>query len=244
MRKALADYYQAAAVFGIALVAWRMRRRRRDPHREYVFLAAASLGTLVAAVVLPDLSAEYGLLRAFQQGLFFFAPFIAEFTVTVAGLVTRALRRAWRDGLAFAGAMAGMASLIGLIPQVIGGYQPQLSLNNAGIYYNDYYLHPQEESSIGWVDSHLRGSASVQAEVQTDRYTFYLIDRAKARASADIYPTLISKDAYVYLGYSTVRSDVTSVSFDGNTISYRYPMWLLNRDKNLVFADPGSRIYR
>jgi hypothetical protein len=136
------------------------------------------------------------------------------------------------------------ASLTGIIPQLLGGYPAQLSLNNAGVYYNDYYLHPQDESAISWLNNQTHGSSAVQAEIQTDRYTSYLFGAGADRATADIFPTVIQRNAFVFLGYASVTLDQASVSVDGNTVPYRYPTGLLNQTKSIVFATDGSRIYR
>ena len=242
MRGLLAKYYQVAAVAGLLLLAWGNRRRRGIPtsQREYLCLAAASFVGLVAVVLLPDLSVEYGLLRAFQQALIFLAPLVAETTLALVWLV--AGRRA---ALAAVGiGLVSLASLSGVIPQATGGYPPQLNLNNAGTYYNDYYLHSQELNAISWLDGQVRTRATVQAEIETDRYTSYLVGDAKARTTADVFPTLIEKHAYVFLGYATVTLDRASVSIDGNTVTYRYPTGLLDTTKDLVFSSNGARIYR
>lgn len=242
MRNLLAKYYQVAAMAGLLLLVWGSRRRRGIPasQREYICLAAASFVGLVAVVLLPDLSVEYGLLRAFQQALIFLAPLVAETTLALVWLV--AGRRA---GVAAVGiGLIALASLSGVIPQATGGYPPQLNLNNAGTYYNDYYLHPQELNAISWLDGEVRSGSTVQAEIETDRYTSYLVGDAKARTTADVFPTLIEKHAYVFLGYATVTLDRASVSIDGNTVTYRYPTALLNSTKDLVFSSNGARIYR
>ncbi len=242
MRGLLAKYYQVAAMAGLFLLVWGNRRRRRIPasQREYLCLAAASFVGLAAVVLLPDLSVEYGLLRAFQQALIFLAPLVAETTLALVWLVFG--RRA--GVVAVAVGLVALASLSGVIPQATGGYAPQLNLNNAGTYYNDYYLHPQELNAISWLDGQVRSRATVQAEIETDRYTSYLVGDAKARTTADVFPTLIEKHAYVFLGYATVTIDRASVSIDGNTVTYRYPIGLLDSTKDLVFASDGARIYR
>jgi uncharacterized membrane protein len=243
LRGGLAKYYQLAALLGLAILGWRYTRRQTvsTTQRHLLCLATASLVGLGAVLVLPDLSTEYGLLRAFQQALLFLAPVVAEATIALARLVAR--RRA--AGLAIATGVAAFASLTGVIPQLLGSYPPQLSLNNAGVYYNDYYLHPQDENAITWLNSHTRGSSSaVQAEIQTDRYTAYLFGANAGRTTGDIFPTVIQRNAFVFLGYASVTLDQASVSVDGNTVPYRYPTALLNQTKNVIFASDGSRIYR
>jgi uncharacterized membrane protein len=242
LRNGLAKYYQLAALLGLLILAWRYKRRRTvaPAQRELLCLSAASLVGLVAVLVLPDLSTEYGLLRAFQQALILLSPFVAEATVAIARVIAR--KRAGAVSI-LAGATV-FASLSGIIPQLLGGYPAQLSLNNAGVYYNDYYLHPQDESAIAWLNAHTQKSSDVQAEIQTDRYTAYLFGASAGRTTADIFPTVVQRHAFVFLGYANVTLDQASVSVDGNTVPYRYPTSLLNRTKNIVFATDGSRIYK
>ena len=257
VRGALAKYYQLGAALGLALMVMRLRRRRpqhRRPARierprptislpartEFACLAAGAVVGVAIIVALPDLSVQYGVLRAFQQALILLAPLLAEATLTLAALVFGG----WARGVAVGATIAALASLIGAIPQLVGGYAPQLSLNDSGTYYNDYYLHPGEVDAMAWMSAQLQNKSAVQAEVETDRYTYYLIGKTRAKTANDIFPTLIEKHAFVFVGYSTVTLDEASVSADGNTVSYRYPTALLTKTKDLIFSSHGARIYR
>jgi hypothetical protein len=241
VRRGLADFYQLGAVAGVGLGLWRLARRRISvADREFVLLGAASFAAIAAVVVLPNLSAEYGLLRAFQQALVVLAPLTAELALSVARLVAR--RAA--EPFVFSFAVAACLSLTGVLPEAIGGYAPQLSLNNAGAYYQDYYLQPQEEAAIGWLQSHLEQGSAVQAEVETDRYVYYLVGHRGVESTGDIFPTLIRANAYVFVGSSTVTDQQASISYAGSTVSYRYPLALLDTHKALVFSSPAARVYR
>ncbi len=159
---------------GLFLLVWGNRRRRRIPasQREYLCLAAASFVGLAAVVLLPDLSVEYGLLRAFQQALIFLAPLVAETTLALVWLVFG--RRAGM--VAVAVGLVTLASLSGVIPQATGGYAPQLNLNNAGTYYNDYYLHPQELNAISWLDGQVAvPGGPCKPRSRPTGYTSYLV---------------------------------------------------------------------
>jgi len=60
----------------------------------------------------------------------------------------------------------------------------------------------------------------------------------------DIYPTVIRQNAYVFLGFSTVRTGRSTVSSSGDLTTYRYPMALLDDKKDLIYSSGGSRVYR
>ena len=84
--------------------------------------------------VLPDLSVEYGVLRAFQFELIVLAP------VMVIGSLTlfKFAGEVWSLRIATWICIFFFISTIGLLPQLTGGYGAQLTLNNSGTYYDVY----------------------------------------------------------------------------------------------------------
>ena len=115
-----------------------------------------------------------------------------------------------------------LVSTIGLMPQILGSYPAQLNLNNSGAYYDDYYIHPQEVAA----SSGSRGQpgtlpAGVQAEDYSEIYYFTAPNAITPQNVTDIYPTLISRTSWVFLGYPTVRTGMAS-SFNSDLVPYRY----------------------
>ncbi|MDT3400508.1 DUF2206 domain-containing protein, partial [Streptomyces sp. B1866] len=218
------------------------RRRAFRPSRDQVTLSLGMVGVIGLLTVLPQLSVDYGVLRAFQQGLFFFAPFVAAGTLWLC-------RWAGRKAVPLAAALALLffADLTGVIPKLLGGYPPQLHLDNAGQYYDIYYVHPEEREAIAWLRQRAseEEQANVQSEIQTDRYTFSRLQTIiRGRAQNDIYPTLIGTDSYVFLGTTTVRKDEATTFFRGDLVTYRYPVRLLDVTKDKVYSSDGAEIYR
>jgi hypothetical protein len=72
-------------------------------------------------VVLPVISVDYGVLRAFQQALIVFGPLVAVGSL----VIFRFLPGGWDTRAAFAVAIVFFISLVGVLPQARGGYPPQ-----------------------------------------------------------------------------------------------------------------------
>jgi uncharacterized membrane protein len=194
-------------------------------------------------VVLPVLSVQYGVLRAFLQALIILGPFVAVGSVA---MFSR-LGERWSFRIASALAVFFFLSLSGVIPQALGGYPAQLHLNNSGEYYDLYYVHPQEEAGITWLQQHAPAELrdNIQSEVVSDRYTFTLPGAFGGVATRnDIYPTLLRQGSYVFLGYPTVHDDQAAITYAGDLLTYRYPTALLDRTKNLLYSSNGARVYR
>jgi len=242
VRQASARILQLLAVVGLVVVLFARRRPIRLPP-EYVLLAIASIMVVFLQVVLPVLSVDYGLLRAFQQSL------LVLDILLVAGslaLVPRWASR-WRNGTASILVLVLLASSTGVFTQLLGGYGPQLHLNNAGTYYDIYYLHPEEIAGIAWLrnSTGARTQPEVKSVIQTDRFTFLRLQTLiPVQVLNDIYPTVIRQNAYVFLGFSTVRTGRSTVSSSGDLTTYRYPMALLDDKKDLIYSSGGSRVYR
>jgi len=192
--------------------------------------------------VLPDLSVDYGVLRAFQEALIMIAPVLVVGSLTV----FRAMGQVWARRIAAAVCIGLFISTTGLMPQLLGGYPAQLSLNNSGSYYDIYYMHPQEVAAVSWLAGKpgvLPGG--VQAAFSSDRFNFTAPSEVTGRQFiADIYPPLIRRSSWVILGYTTVRSGLASANYDGDIIDYHYPAGLLQSSKNLVYDNGGAVIYR
>ncbi|MFJ4190611.1 DUF2206 domain-containing protein [Kitasatospora sp. NPDC089509] len=241
IRQWAADLLQLLLLVGLAVCLWTKRRAFR-PVRDQITLTIGMLTVIGLLTVLPQLSVDYGVLRAFQQGLFFFAPFIAAGSLWVFRWAGR-----WTPPLAGALAVAFFLDLTGAVPQLIGGYPPQLNLNNAGQYYDIYYVQPQERTAITWLEQLTAGdrTQNVQSEVQTDRYTFSRLQTLiRGRALDDIYPTLIGADSYVFLGSTTVAKGEATAFYQGDLVTYRYPTGLLDATKNEIYSSDGAEIYR
>jgi len=241
IRLGAADGEQLFVAIGlVALVA--VRRLRQQIGREFFYLSVGTVFMVFVNTVLPGLSVEYGVLRAFQEALILIS------AILVAGSLTAfsPLGPKWANRITYAIGIGIFISTIGLLPQLTGDYPAQLSLNNSGQYYETYYTHPQEISAVNWLamEPQVR-----QVGVQTEDFTYRLGFISGAAASGpqgitDFYPTVIRRSGWVILGYSTVHTGLAAADVNGSLVIYKYPMQLLQVSKNLVYNDGGAQIYK
>lgn len=222
-----------------------LRWQRRQPVGEDLFwLAAGSVGMLGLITVLPSISADYGVLRAFQESLIFFSPVVVVGSATLFLPLGR-----WRAQIAASAVgLILMVNTTGLMPQILGGNQAELNLNNSGTYYDLYYMRPQDEAAVAWMGS--RPSAldyPVQASYSQTKYLYSNVTAVNdAQAITDAFPTLVLRTSWVILGYPTVGTGdaYTYTRFNGDLIQYQYPVQLLNRYKDLVYSNGETVIYK
>lgn len=240
IRTLSAALFQVFLLVGAAAVLIR-RRGARTVDRETFWLVMGSMVALGTVVVIPGLSAEYGVLRAFQQTLIVTAPVVAIGAVTLLGV----LRSRAVSGAAVVTVLMGL-SLTGVQPALLGGYFAQLSQSNSGLYYDLHYVTGAEVSAAQWLGTSV-GGGSVQSEVISDKVAVSRLQTmvpSDVRVSGEFFPLALRKNSYVYLGAETVKRDRATIFYTGDLLTYRYPTEALDRKLDLVYSNPVSRIYR
>ena len=239
MRGGFARLLQLFVLIGLVVAALGLVRWFRATH-EFFLLAVASFLAIISQVLLPALTVEYGLLRAVQQGLFVLAPFLVA--GSIAPFVKLGLRRA--TAVASALGVCFFLSLTGVLPSMLGGYPAQLHLSNSGVYYDLYYVQPQEQAAIAWLAARSGPGTEVQSERQNDRYeSSNVADFASFSISDDIYPVYLRPDSIVFLGESVVQRGHASLPAGSDRLNYRYPLGLLDDTKDLIYSSTGGLVY-
>ncbi|MGW5304287.1 hypothetical protein ACWERF_10160 [Streptomyces griseoluteus] len=236
LRQAAALFFQLMAMAGFVVAVW-ARRSAFRPLRDQVTIAVGAWCMVALFTLVPQLSVDYSLLRAFQQGLFFFAPFLATATLW-------ALRWAGRRTVPLACALlAGLLlDLSGVVPKALGGYPAQLQLSNTGQYYAIYYPHAEERRAALWLDARLTEEGT--GVTQTDRFTYSRLQALLTHPTlADVHPAALRTDSYVLLGTTPTRTGEVTVFYGGDLITYRYPMAVLD-SRDLIYSNGGAVIYR
>ena len=241
IRQLAADGEQVFVIIGLLSLLFSRRWNRLVP-REFFYVCVGGLIMLALVTVLPALSVDYAVLRVFQEELIFLAPVMVVGSMTI----FRPLGRFWELGLASGLCIFFFISTTGLLPQATGGYGAQLTLNNSGTYYDVYYMHPQEVTAVSW----LYGKpgtlpAGIQADNNSDRFSFTQPSEVSgAQQIVGNYPTTIKRSSWVILDWAIVNHDRATDFVDGDLVTYKYPIAVLARTKNLVFDDGGARIYK
>jgi hypothetical protein len=228
---------------GLGLITFIVARRlKQHVGREMFYLCIGGIAMVAVLTVLPNLSVDYGVLRAFQEALILIAPVLVAGSITVFS----PLRDIWALRLAAAVCLGIFISTTGLLPQLLGGYPAQLTVNNSGSYYDDYYMHPQEVAAVSWLGSQPEViSDGVQASFDPNRYAFTAeSDVNGVQNVMDIYPPLVRRASWVIVGYWTMHTGRATASYDGDLVDYIYPLNFLKTSKDLVFNNGGSEIYK
>jgi uncharacterized membrane protein len=228
--------------FAAFLVAGRLRRR---VSHEMLYIAAGSIFMVGIFTAFPDLSADYGPLRAFQEALILAAPVLVVGSLAIFS----PFGQRWSFKISAAVCVVIFASTSGFLPQILGGYPPQLNLNDSGQYYDDYYSHPTDVAAASWL---AHQPSLVHDGVQTPfgnstANIFASLSSSDSNVSAslsNLYPVLIRRDSWVILSYGVVHTGRAPLSAYGQLIAYHFPMQLLESGKDRVYDNGSDEIYK
>lgn len=232
---------------------------------EFYLIASYCLVFIFLIIVIPVLSTEYGILRAMQQSMFVLAlPMIfGSFWIwngvlkaklwlgnsyrKTRGLPAQSFSVNRKSAFPIIFPLIFFLYSASFIPQIFGGGTAALHLNNSGRYYDNYLIKPREIAAGEWLLSvGEKGNINgMRLKIQTGKNPeseFYSL--SSLGANNDIFPGVVRKDAYVYLGQATVQKQRTTFTYEGDQITYTYPVSFLDENKNLIYNNGSARIYR
>lgn len=209
---------------------------------EYKIMCLFSLVLIAIFMFLPYISLSYNLERVIQQCLIMLTlPMILGLYFIWRTLFIR------KEKLIFF--ISSLIILIyfifpsGLVNQFAGG-TGYLQLNNFGEYYNRYYFHKSEQSSLQWMSDHYDKNSYIYADTYA-KLKILPFSSIKQNIITDILPSVIDKNAYVYSSYSNTI-DKLAIAINRNTqeISYNFPSNFLNNNKNKIYSNGYSELFK
>ena len=209
---------------------------------EHKILVLMSFFWLVAVMILPFASITYDLGRTYQQVLVI----LALPAVTGALLAFNFLKK---DRTIMSAQIIFISFFLvtsGFLPQIAGGDAANMWLNNFGAEYDALYVHSQENDSASWLSDNYVSSGAIP--IYADKRAedkLLLSDKINAGVFLnDVFPQTIAKDAYVYLSYSNAVQKKGYIDTAGQIISYNFPNEFLSDNKNEIYNNGGSEIFK
>jgi len=134
------------------------------------------------------------------------------------------------------------AFVSGIIFQFAGG-PPLTNLNNSGEYYNEFYIYQSDIAASKWLGTQYNSSSIVYA----DSYSGLRLtsDNNINRGQLyDVTPETIAVGSFVYADFSNVRLGVADVASNNSVFTYQFPTTFLQQNKNLVYSNGYSEVYK
>ncbi len=218
------------------LLFFQLKKRKMDV--EYIFLCLVGLFSLMPMIILANITIIYGFTKVYQQTLIF----LSLLAVIGGSLIFKFVMEKYGIVLVLIIFLFCYLFFSGIIPQIVGGTDASLLLNNYGGSYDAHYTHKTEVMSSNWLMSNWDNKSLVYAERLA---AWRLLTFGKfILVLTDVLPSTIDRNAYIYLRYSNVVKNLNSKSYKGQALLFNYPTEFLNQNKNLIYSNGGSNIFK
>ncbi len=206
---------------------------------EMVLMIILSAFIVGAVTVLPVVSLHYPIERLYQQAL------IALSLPTVLGSLF-IFRRLVNEKVAIR--ISAVILIIhflyvsGFIPQLVGGSESHVTLNNFGRIYDQVHTNDATVMSITWLAKENKQQALVQADIHGHwRLQAYALTKDPL---AEVIPQVIKKDAYVYSNYINTTKKQGFIAELGVDIAYNFPTLFLSENKNKIYSNGSTEVFK
>ncbi len=211
----------------------------KDTPVEYLALSFSAISVMIMQTILPAVVINYGLLRLFQQNLFFLSLPIILGMFWFFSIIFKNERKQYIAVVVML--LSFFIILNGVMPQITGGTRALMHLSNSGLYYDSYLVHAEEVYSAKWISQYSGTRLPVQAVHFSD---IKMIAYGKMAPYIELLPETTKKQSFVYLNYDNVKTNNILEILYGEVVYYHFPMDFLNNNKNLIYNNGGSEIFR
>jgi uncharacterized membrane protein len=217
--------------------------KKREIDTEYIFMSLVSLFLLAGVIILPFATIEYNLSRTYQQVLIILSLPAILGSLIIFKFLKKENVKIILILLIF---ILYFLSYSGFIPQIIGGSEASIQLNNYGLYYDKYYTHNSEVKSAKWLSNNFDKKYLIYGDESTRLKLITFFNNKEGRFIYHILPSIIDKDSYIYLNYTnTIKKIIPQFVQGGATsISYNLPTQFLNDNKNKIYNNGESEIFK
>ena len=234
LRAFSAKIFQVLLLIGIVILYFKQRNKSSKKETYFYSLVMSSLILLILMTLLPQISEDYGATRLFQQTLIIIALPIA----LAAGFLLSIFKKYKVYILAVFFALLFL-DLSGLIPQLLGGYPAQLSLNNEGAYFESYYVSSYDNNAGIWIIKNVPKQDTVAMDsFAITRFTQYGYLQFKAVSIVNYTNT-----KYIYQDYANIKFGAYQIGTNGDIIRF-----ILKSDPamqyDVVYYNGGSRVLK
>jgi uncharacterized membrane protein len=223
-------------VLGALFLSFTIKNNKKN--LQLLTIMTACLFILCLLVVLPFTTISYDLSRKYQQIIILLSlPVI--FGVSLIFKFIKERKRMLLITIILTIYFLLLSTFVG---QLTGGSESSMELNNFGRGYNLYFTHTEETFSGQWfIDNHNNKVTYIDNHASNK---VFLLTKNTPNLIKDILPNIINRNSYIIGGYTNIINGIAFKPFNGITLSYNFPTDFLNNNKNRIYNNGGSEIFK
>jgi uncharacterized membrane protein len=206
--------------------------------KEYIYLCLAGEILLVLMVVLAYVSTGYNFERLYMQVMIVLSLIEVIGGIAVFNFLFRKHKLSIRILAIFL--IINFLYSYGFIWLLIGGRTVSW-MNNFGYSYSQSYTHKTEVYSAKWLGE-IPGDPLIYS-TPPGRNMLWAYGK-KNNIKNDIFPSTLDKNAYIYVTNVSLNEGIASFFYRGQNLGYDYPYPFVNENKNKIYNNGGSEIFK
>lgn len=228
-----------STIIGVFYLLFSKEKKITD-NVEYIVISMVGLFLLIILIFLPLISIFYTTTRIHQQLLV-----VLSLPSVLGGLqLFRFCKKRYRLILVLIIFILNYAFFSGLIPYNIVGTEALVQLHNFGGIYEEIYTHKTEVKSSEWLFNNRSGNEFIYADDRAS-YKLWFSDKIDThKIILDVFPSVIDKRAYVYSNYTNTIEKRGFANIEGREIGYNFPIEFLNQNKNQIYNNGDTEIFK
>ncbi len=229
-------------VFIIVGILWLTftKFKKSTNNAEFIIMTLFGFFLLGIFTILPLISIFYTTVRIYQQLLVFLS-----LTAVFGGLlIFKFFKKNIR--LIFISMVFILHYLFysNVIPFNIIGTGAPLQLNNFGGVYDELYVHETEIKSSEWLFNNRPKSELIYADDRASYKLWFSRKNDAYNIIKDVFPSVIDKKAFVYSSYTNTIEKRGFAYTEGREIGYNFPSEFLNQNKNKIYNNGSTEIFK
>jgi uncharacterized membrane protein len=207
---------------------------------EFFLISLSSFLILSLTLIMPFMSIDYELVRVYQQTLIILS-FCAVFGLLSLFSFLKENKRIFLLAVFF---IVYFLFLSKFNNQIVGGPDISKNLNNIGLEYNAYYVHDSEVVAGDWFFDNYPGNILIYLDNHAYNKILTPDIILSNKIIKDVLPSVIDKKSYVYASQTNTVKSLTFKSYQGNLLSFNFPNEFLEENKNKIYSNGGSEIFK
>lgn len=225
-------------VVGLLFIVIASIRNIRVLEEGALIMAAGVIFVLMVA--LPSLSQDYNIERLYQQLLVFIS---SSFVIGTIVLIKRA-RVKYVEGAVFTLLVAYFLCTSGVISQLTFGMS-NINFDGLDLNYVHFYSTDGDIDSLRWLQIPYYQHPSI---INIDQYsklkTYTSTTLPAHNLVPGLFPSQITTSSYVYASHINLQDNIVFDSYNKHALSYAFPSEFLNSNKNTIYSNNDSIIYK
>jgi uncharacterized membrane protein len=228
-------FYVLSPIVGFLYFSYITYKNKHNNDYAIAIITFIGLSLVIMMVAIPFLQIHYNLTRLFLQVYIT----LSVFVVLIMSVVFQKLKFS-EKWLVFLVSIFFLFQT-GFIDQFTGGYK-RITLNSEPADHYLYLINTSETYSAKWLKKVRKPNELIQADNMANLRLQSFADSNSNNTK--IFPLSLKKDTFVYLIKVNLVDNMAFLQYQNQTIKYVYPIDFINKNKNLIYSNQGSRIYR